>query len=253
MPKLSALLIVYNEIKHLPQVINNLSFADEIIVVDSFSTDGTFETLQQDKRVVVFQKKFEDYASQRNFAISKANNKWILFLDADERITEALKEEILQIIQTDTPKSAYYFYRQFMYKNKPLRFSGLQTDKIYRLFQKNKAHYNPSKLVHENLEVIGEKGVLKHKLLHYFYDDYNTYKGKMIAYGKLKGKELFQQGERYSVAKRYLKAWYKFLTHYIIRLGILDGKKGLIISKLNALSVSERYKELKRLQSLSPK
>ncbi len=253
MPKLSALLIVYNEIKHLPDVIDTLSFADEIIAVDSFSTDGTYEALQEDSRVQVFQKKFEDYASQRNYAISKATYNWILFLDADERISNELREEIQKIIRSANPKAAYYFYRKCMFKDKPLLFSGYQTDKIYRLFQKDKVQYIPSRLVHEDLKVKGESGILKHKLLHYFYEDYNSYKGKMVAYGKLKGKELYLKGERYSVLKRYLRPFYKFINHYIIRLGILDGKKGWIISKLNALSATERYKELKRLHASSPK
>ncbi|MBZ0325989.1 MAG: glycosyltransferase family 2 protein [Altibacter sp.] len=252
MSKLSALLIVYNEIKQLPDAIDTVAFADEIIVIDSYSNDGTYEALLNDKRVQVFQKKFGDYASQRNFALSKAAHEWVLFIDADERIPEVLREEIQQTLLGNPHIAAYYFYRQFMYKGKPLRFSGLQTDKIYRLFKKDRASYIPSKLVHENLEVVGESGMLKHKLLHFFYEDYETYKGKMIAYGKLKGKELFLKGERYSLLKRYLKPLYKFLTHYIIRLGILDGKKGWIISKLNALSVSERYRELRRLQRLSP-
>ena len=252
MPKLSALLIVYNEIRQLPSAIDTVAFADEIIVIDSYSNDGTYEALLKDSRVQVIQKEFVDYASQRNFALTKATHNWVLFIDADERIPDALRKEIQQTIANDSALSAYYFYRQFMFKEKPLRYSGLQTDKIYRLFQKDKSAYIPSKLVHENLDVNGESGILKNKLLHYFYNDYETYKGKMIAYGKLKGKELFLKGERYSVVKQYLKPIYKFLTHYVIRLGILDGKKGWIISKLNALSVSERYKELKRLRTLPP-
>ena len=139
-----------------------------------------------------------------------------------------------------------------VYFNKKLRFSGLQTDKIYRLFQRSKASYIKHKIVHENLEVQGESGVLKHKLDHYFFYDYNIYKGKMIAYGKLKGLELHTQGEKYNAMVAAFKPCYKFFSHYILRLGILDGKKGWVISKLNALSVKERYKELKRLQSLSP-
>lgn len=238
--------------EQMPKAIDTVAFADEIIVIDSFSNDGTYEALLNDSRVQVIQKKFVDFASQRNFALTKASHNWVLFIDADERIPALLRKEIQKTITSDSPAAAYYFYRQFMFKKKPLRFSGLQTDKIYRLFQKDMATYIPSKIVHEDLEVIGESGAMKNKLLHYFYDDYNIYKGKMIAYGKLKGKELFLKGDRHSLLKQYLKPLYKFITHYIIRLGVLDGKKGWIISKLNALSVYERYKELKRLRSLPP-
>ena len=253
MPKLSALLIVFNEARQLPAAIDTVAFADEIIVVDSFSTDGTYQTLQQDSRVTVVQRAFVNYAEQRNYALTLANNDWVLFVDADERISPILQAEIVQTINSEAPKAAYYFYRQCYYFKQKLRFSGLQTDKIYRLFRKSKAAYMAHKIVHETLEVQGQSGILNNKLDHYFFDDYNTYKNKMISYGKLKGQELFNRGARYSWLKATLKRWYKFCTHFIIRLGFLDGKKGLVISKLNALSVKERYKELKRLQSLAPK
>lgn len=252
MSKLSALLIVYNEIKHLPAAIDTVAFADEIIVVDSFSTDGTYEALLQDDRLSVFQKEFEDYASQRNYAIGLAKNNWVLFLDADERIPPSLQAEMKQVIQENSFIAAYYCYRQFMFKSKPLRFSGLQSDKIYRLFQKDRARYIPSKLVHENLEVDGPSDIFKTKMLHFFYDDYETYKSKMTAYGKLKAKELFLNGEKFSRFKLCAKPLYKFINHYLLRLGILDGKKGWIISKLNALSVTVRYQELRRLWAISP-
>lgn len=252
MHKLTALLIVFNELDHLPDVIDSVAFADEIVVLDSFSTDGTYEALQNDPRVRVEQRSFDNYAAQRTHAISLAQYDWILFIDADERVSEALQKEITAILNGTTHKDAYYFYRQFYFKDKPLRFSGLQTDKIYRLFNKHKARYIKHKIVHENLEVDGQSGIFKNKLDHYFYSDYDDYRNRMVAYGKLKGKELFQQKKSFSLLKLWFKPLYKFITHYLIRLGILDGKKGWIISKLNALSVKERYKELRRLQSLSP-
>ncbi|MEP2937149.1 MAG: glycosyltransferase family 2 protein [Gilvibacter sp.] len=252
MTKLTALLIVYNEIDHLPAVIDSVGFADEIIAVDSFSTDGTYEALSKDPRVRVVQRPFDQYAAQRTYAISLAQHDWILFIDADERVSVPLQKEIKTTLASSQPKAAYYFYRQFYFKEKPLRFSGLQTDKVYRLFNKNIARYIPHKIVHETLEVAGESGLLKNKLDHYFYHDYDDYRNRMVAYGKLKGKELFDQEKSFSLLKLWFKPLYKFITHYIIRLGILDGHKGWIISKLNALSVKVRYKELRRLQSLSP-
>jgi hypothetical protein len=123
---------------------------------------------------------------------------------------------------------------------------------VYRLFNKAKAEYIPHKIVHETLQVNGDSGILKTKLDHYFYSDYEDYRRRMVAYGKLKGKELFDQNKSFSWAKYWFKPLYKFITHYIIRLGILDGRKGWIISKLNALSVKERYRELRRLQLLAP-
>lgn len=252
MPKLTALLIVYNEAHQLPEAIDTVSFADYIIVVDSFSTDGTYQKLLDDSRVQVVQRAFVNYADQRNYALTLAKTDWVLFIDADERISPALESEISETINNPAANPAYYFYRQCYYFNEKLRFSGLQTDKIYRLFKKSKAGYITSKIVHENLEVQGKSGVLKHKLDHYFFYDRQVYKGKMIAYGKLKAKELFQQGKRYNALEAVFKTAFKFISHFLLRLGILDGKKGWVISTLNALSVWSRYKELKRLGRLAP-
>lgn len=244
---LSGLIITYNEIKHIKEVLENISFTDEIIVVDSFSTDGTVEIIKSFPNVKLFQRKFDDFTSQRNYALSLAKNNWVLFIDADERITPNLQEEILSIIHSENTKDAYYFYRKFYYKNKPLHFSGWQTDKNFRLFKKDKCIYKSERLVHETLAVNGTTGILKNKLLHYSFDDYNKYKRKMISYGKLRAKELYLKGEKYSVLKQIFKPIYKFLYDYIIRLGILDGKKGIVICYLNALSVYARYLELKKL------
>ncbi len=245
---ITGLIITYNEINHIKDVLHNISFVDEIIVVDSFSNDGTVEVIKSFPNVKLYQRKFDDFTSQRNYALSLASNNWILFIDADERVTPKLQEEILEITnrQKDT-KDAYYFYRKFFYKNKPLHFSGWQTDKNFRLFKKDKCSYKSERLVHETLNVNGTTGILKNKLIHYSFDDFSKYKKKMISYGKLRAKELHQKGKKYSLFKLIFKPLYKFLYDYIIRLGFLDGKKGIVICYLNALSVYSRYPELKKL------
>lgn len=245
--KLSALLIVYNEIDHITDVLDNLSFADEIVVVDSFSTDGTVEEIKSRPEIKFFQRTFDDYTSQRNYAIEKASNNWILFIDADERVTPLLQEEIIETIAKSDADDAYFFYRKFMFRNKPLNFSGWQTDKIFRLFKRDKASYVAERLVHETLKVDGSIGKLKHKLIHYSYSDYESYKHKMLSYGRLRAKELYNKGKRPTLFHRIIKPAYKFVNHYIFRLGILDGKRGYIICYLNALGVKERYVELERL------
>lgn len=245
--KITGLIIAYNEEKHIGEVLKNIDFVDEIIVVDSYSTDNTLKIIDAFPNVKVYQKKFEDFTSQRNYALELASNDWILFIDADERVTPELKEEILKTIRSQHTKAAYYFVRKFMYKSEPLHFSGWQTDKNYRLFRKSKASYVSERLVHETLQVNGESGVLKNKLIHYSFDDYDVYKGKMIKYGKLRAKELFLKGRKPSYLLMIVKPLYKFLYDYFIRLGILDGKKGIVICYLNALSVYYRYSELKKL------
>ena len=201
---------------------------------------------------ILEQQKTNPYQYQRNHCLQLAKHDWVLFIDADERVTDSLAQEIQQLLKQEELANGYFIYRQFYYKRKKLRFSGLQTDKALRLFDRTKASYKTEKLVHEALDIAQPIGYLKNKLDHYFFDDYQTYRSKMIAYGKMKGQELFNGGHKYSGLKKVFKCCYKFLTHYIIRLGILDGQRGWIVSKLNALSVLERYNELKRL-SLAPK
>ena len=244
--QISALIITYNEEKHLQSVLEDLDFADEIIVVDSFSTDKTAQIVTNFPNATFVQHAFVDYSSQRNFAISCAKNNWILFLDADERFTPALKDEVIATIQGKKPKSAYFFYRTFMFQEQELHYSGWQTDKIFRLFQKDKAQYTTVRLVHEKLLVQGPIGKLKHKLIHFSYTSYQSYKDKMVSYGKLKAREKTNSGMWATPFHLYLHPAYKFLYQYLIRLGFLDGKKGLIICYLNALSVYVRYEELRK-------
>lgn len=243
--KISAYIITHNEEKNISEVLECLDFADEILVVDSCSKDKTVEIAQNFPKVKVIQNPFENFTKQRNFAIDYLQYEWIIFLDADERITPALREEILQTIQKPNAKEAYYFYRQFFFDGKPLHYSGTQNDKNFRLFKNGRARFSSKKLVHETLEVDGEIGVLKNKLLHYSFDSYETYRQKMIHYGELKGKELFNKGKKYSIITQYAKTAFKFLKSYVMKLGFLDGKAGFDLCYLQTLSVYHTYISLK--------
>ncbi len=244
---LSALIITYNEEKHIAEVIDDLDFADEIIVVDSFSTDQTPQLVKASGKAQLIEHAFLNYTDQRNFAIGAAKNQWILFLDADERFTPSLKDEVIDTIQQPDAKDAYLFYRKFMFQDKELHYSGWQTDKIFRLFKKDKAHYTTERLVHEKLTVDGEIGKLKNKLIHFSYTDFESYKKKMESYGKFKAREAFLKGVRPNFLNVYLHPAYKFLYTFLVRRGFLDGKKGWIICYLNAYSVAVRYRELKKM------
>lgn len=246
--KISALLITFNEEENIEAVLENISFADEIIVVDSYSTDNTIDLAKKFPHVKIIQRAFVNYTDQKSFALDQASYNWVLFLDADERVTPLLQKEILETVQIkQNPIVAYYFVRTFMFQDKVLRFSGWQSDKNYRLFRKDRVKFDLNRIVHETLEIDGKSATLTHKLLHYSYTHYEDYKHKMVKYGQMKAREEFRKGHRTRWYHYFFRPLYKFFNHYILRLGILDGKKGIVICYLNALGVYARYKELARL------
>lgn len=247
--KVSGLIITYNEEKNIREVLECFDFCDEIIIIDSFSTDRTIEIANTFQNVKIIQNKFEDFTKQRNLALDRAKNDWVLFLDGDERITPQLRDEIIAELNKANKKEAYYFYRKFFFATKPIHYSGTQTDKNFRLFRKSKARYIDEKKVHETLKVDGKIGEMKNKLLHFSVSDYESYRRKMVHYGVLKGKELAIKGKKFNILTQYSKTAFKFFKAYIMRLGILDGKEGYQLSYLQALSVFETYEALKKEQN----
>ena len=245
--KISALLIVYNEVNHIQEVINNISFADEIIVVDSFSTDGTLAELAQFENVHTIKRKFKNFADQRNFALQQATHNWVLFIDADERITDALKTEIITTINTSTDAVAFMFKRLYFFNKKRIYFSGFQTDTTYRLFKKEHVSYIEDKIVHEMPQINGKSKILKNNMLHYCFDSASHYKAKMEHYASLKALELFKKGKKPTPFHFIFRPTYKFINNYFFRLGFLDGKAGFQICYLGAYGVYYRYKELQKL------
>lgn len=246
---ISAVIITYNENGYIQQCIESLSFADEIVVVDSFSTDGTWEWLTAQPQITARQHPFRNYTEQKNYALSLASNDWIYFLDADELVTPALGREIQEIASSENSTPAYWNYRTFMFKNQRLRFSGWQTDKVHRLFRKSKCKFLEDRIVHEILSFEGEAGYLKSRLIHFSFKDYEDYKGKMLKYGRLRAVEAYREGKNWNLFKQWFRPFWRFFYNFFFRLGFLDGKKGVTICYLNALGVHERYRELKRLRS----
>ncbi|WP_338356857.1 glycosyltransferase family 2 protein [Yeosuana marina] len=251
MVKLTALIITYNEIIHIDGLIENLSFANEIIFVDSFSTDGTFEKLNKIEKVKVYQHEFENFAKQKNYALSLSSNDWVLFIDADERITNEYKNDIIKKINSHNNYVAYNSLFRYYFGKIPIKYSGFQTTKSYRLIRVSKCFYDESRTVHERLIVNGDSGLLKYRIIHYSFRNYEHYKEKMKLYAHLKAKKLHKEGKKVTFFKSKIKPIYRFFNHYIIRLGILDGMVGFYISKLNAYEVIERYRELDRLNKKS--
>lgn len=243
--KLSVVIITYNEEKNIDVLIGNLDFADEVVVVDSVSTDATINLLKKYPQVKVYQHKFEDFSTQRNYSLDYATHDWVLVLDADERLSDQLKKEITQVINSNPKENGFYIKRQFYFKGELVRFSGLTIDKNLRLFRKNGVRYKG--LVHEKPTVAKPIGTLKHALSHYSYESFEHYLGKVVYYNRLKAIEKYEKGYKPSFLKKIFHPIYTFFSRYIIRMGILDGKKGIVLSYIYAKGISERYKELDNL------
>lgn len=242
--KLTALIITLNEEKNIRELLHNLDFADEIIVVDSFSTDKTLEILHEFNHVKVYQHAFNNFSEQRNIAINYASNDWVLFIDADERISADLKNEIIDTLKKPLHRG-YYLKRKFYFFEEPVNFSGLQSDKNLRLFQKKEAKYHG--IVHEKLNFDKNVGTLKNYLIHYSYAHHQHFKDKVFYYNRLKAIEKLNNGTKPNAVLGTLHPIYTFLNRYVFRLGFLDGKKGFVICKVYSEGVKERYKEIERI------
>jgi len=247
--KLSILVLCYNNADQISTLLKNIDFADEIVVVDSFSTDGTVEAIKKHKDVILKQYHFQNFSAQRNFAISLSSNDWVLFIDTDERITDDLKKEILQSVKKPDDIVTFGFYRRFYMKDTPLKYSGFQSEKIYRLFHKKHATYDVDKFVHETLLINGRSKMFRNRLLHYSYTSEKAFKEKLTHYAKLRAKELFIKKIEPNYFHFYIKPPFRFFKHFVIKLGFLDGKNGFKIASLNAYGVRQRYLELEKLYS----
>ena len=240
-PKISALAIVLNEEHNIRDYLDNMSFADEIIVVDSLSSDQTLDIIRNDyPKVKVFKRKFDDFSSQRNFAINLASNEWIIFFDADERITEKGIQEIKAAVKNKEKIDAFWVKRIFYYSKKPMHYGGKNQDKAIRLFRKSKCRYS-KKLVHEQLIVRGKCSVLNENCHHYSFRNKEDFLGKRLQYSRLKALELYEKGKTPNFFHFYLKPSFRFFKHYIIELGILNGRNGIDLSMIMAKHVKMRY------------
>ncbi|MBL7886217.1 MAG: glycosyltransferase family 2 protein [Flavobacterium sp.] len=241
-PKITALAITYNEEDNVKRYVESLSFADEIIFVDSQSKDKTI-TIAEELGVKVIQRKFDDFSNQRNFAIEQATNEWILFFDLDEIISPELEKEIIKTLENPKDKVAFYIKRNFYFMGKLIKYGGWQNDKAIRLFNKNHCKYNGN-LVHELVQSNGKTCILKNKLNHFSYKNFDNYNDKLNLYSKLQAENLYKQKKRPNLYHFFIRPTYRFLWQYIFRMGILDGKEGFILSYVHSFSVFKRYLQL---------
>nr|WP_298993779.1 glycosyltransferase family 2 protein [uncultured Polaribacter sp.] len=241
MTKISAIIPTLNEEIHIEAAIKSVEFADEIIVIDSFSTDKTVE-LAEKHNVKIIKRKFDDFSSQKNFAISKAKHSWIYVLDADERVTPEVQNEILDAVQNPKNNVGFYVRRSFYFAGKKIKYSGWQRDKVVRLFLKEHCTYQG--IVHETIRTNGELGFFKNKIDHFGYKNYNHFISKIHQYGELKAKELHSKGKKVSAYHILIKPTYRLFSHFILKKGFLDGYTGLVLSITQAYAVLTRYIKL---------
>ena len=245
--KLSAVIITFNEERNIQRCIESLlPLADEIIVVDSFSTDRTEEICKL-YSIKFFQNVFEGHIEQKNIALLKANHDWILSIDADEALSETLQKAIKKSLEA--PQfDAFAMNRLTNYCGKWVKYCGWYPDTKVRLVKKNKAHWtgtNP----HDKLELKEKSQVcsLQGDLLHYSYYTKEDHFKQIEYFGNISAKELFLKGKNISVFLLYLKVITQFFKSYFVKMGFLDGKTGWLISSRSAYATLRKYQILRKM------
>ena len=241
MTKITAIIPTLNEEIHIADAIKSVSFADEIIVIDSYSIDETIEIAEQ-FNVKIIKRKFDDFSSQKNFAIEQARYDWIYILDADERVTLEVEKEILNAVKNPNGNVGFFVRRSFYFAGKKIKYSGWQRDKVVRLFLKEHCKYQG--VVHETITAKGKLGFFKHKIDHYGYKNYDHFIFKIHQYGELKAKQLHASGKRVNLFHIFVKPIFRVFSHFVLKRGFLDGYTGLILSITQGYAVLTRYVKL---------
>lgn len=236
---MSAIVPLHNERKNLPDVLDNVRFADEVLAVDSFSTDGSAE-LAATHADRVLQRTYGYSASQKNWAIPQAAHEWILLVDADERVSDALRDEILARLEKQPEGSAAFWIRRENYfLGKRVRFSGWRNDRVIRLFTRD--HRYEDKKVHSEIVPKGTLQTLRHPLRHDTARSMEQYLEKWRRYARWKAEDAFARGVKPGFVAFFLEPPFRFFRQYILQGGILDGYTGLVICALEGSSVLLRY------------
>lgn len=240
---LTVLIPTFNEAENLEKLLPLVQWADEILVADSFSTDNTVAIAQKHGARVI-QREYGYSSSQKNWAIPQARNAWVLIVDADERPTPALIDEIKKIIETPVGETvAYWIGRENYFLNQHIRHSGWRGDKVIRLIRRDKCLYE-DKHVHAEIVAQGGVGQLQHKLQHFTYRSLQHFLAKMERYADWSALDHSKRTHRIGFFHLYLKPAFRFFKHYVFQLGFLDGRAGLIVSVVMAWGVFLRYAKL---------
>lgn len=239
---ISAIVITLNEENNIRKCLESLKWCDEIIVVDSGSTDKTVKIAEEFTKNIIISGNMP-YGEKRNLGIDKAVNKWILWLDADERITSELREEIrLKVNGSNT--NAFYINRKSFFINKFIKHCGWYPDFTLRLFRKDSGIRFNSSLVHEKAIFSGNTEKLNNEILHYTDRNFEHYINKLNKYTSLSAEELRKKGKNASIIDIIFRPVFTFFKMYFLKLGILDGYTGLVLCTLSSVHVMAKYSKL---------
>ncbi len=249
MPAISATIITHNEAAHIARAIRSLDCTDEVVVIDSNSTDATREIATSlGARVIAHE--FNGFAEQKNFASEQAQHDWILSLDADEELNRGAKAAIREWKASDPSVSGYRFARRAQYLGRWILHSGWYPDFKLRLFDRRLGGWQGA-FVHESVALKGHVGTLPGEILHYTCDSIDEHLQRIEFYTDLAAKEMFEQKRKVNGLRRTLAPPWIFLNTYFMKLGMLDGVQGFQIAKMAARYVRRKYSKLQMLQDSS--
>lgn len=239
-------IIVYNEELRLGRTLEAVKeIADEIVIVDSFSTDKTLD-IARGHGARIFQREWTGYGDQKNYVIDKCREKWILLIDADEVITDELAREIKEVINSSREEKVFEIPFNSVCFGKRIKYGGWSGSSRIRLFTKDSGKYSLDK-VHEKFLTNEKIGKLKKRIDHYTYEDYEDYLTKFNRYTGEGAQVAYEKGKKAGLCNIILNPIFKFIRMYIFRLGVLDGLEGLILAVSSAMYTSVKYVKLRNL------
>lgn len=247
MAEVSACMITFNNSRTVEKALQSVSsWASEIIVVDSFSTDNTFEIAKKHASVYE-QRAWPGFRDQYNYCISKAKNDWILFLDADEEVSRELAEEIKERLDREAGTfDGYIAHRRNFYLGRWIMHGGWVPDSEIRLFRKSRGGFSGA--LHANVKVKGKVGELKHYYYHYNYRDIADQIDTINRYSKTAAEDMLREGKRFRYSDLLLRPPIRFIKEYVFKRGFLDGMPGLVIAVSTMYYVFAKYAKLWELE-----
>lgn len=240
--KISAVLIALDEDRHIAAALESVAWADEVLVIDGGSTDHTIEECRGAGARVV-EHPFTSYVDQKNYGLDEASHPWVLSLDADERVTDALAEEIRTLAQPGFQSSGYRIPRVSHYLGRFIRSTAWYPDHQLRLFDRRRGRWQ-GKYVHESVRIEGRVDKLRGEILHYSYDSISDHVNRLNRYAGLAARQMREAGRKGSLFPALVYPPFVFLKNYIVKTGFRDGSVGLIVSAMNALYVFLKFIKL---------